>query len=750
MSDRLPNEAECKRASALLDDAVEPAFRYAERKRLVARPFAEFRENQEWWDGFPEHWEEYVPAMLAASVVFTRPDRVGAFLRSSKSALRDDVAALVRRWRARPWVWTFFRVVEDLGDRRLRVAPVGAPPSSWSDTEEWDEMLVYSRATSENYRRGLKLFFGLLVDVGPAFVTYGVVIPFQGLDETDALFMADVVSRASASAGSVPLIGIAHPDAPVSDIAAGDPLPFLAMLRVSETPAVSTPQGPPGRYASFVQLPENADAWSEEAWRAAAEGAGEVLAGVTFDEAGGGIALGAGSPMYDPAIYLDRDTGRAFVEARTRVAYDRGVSAAHRIVAFPEEPQVAAGIVVVAAASGILGLDEVLLDQCGVLRARYEEGLMESGSPDDQVGTEEEGPLPSSIEEFQAIADRLVRNYNEGTHQENETIAAELGVDPAVVDNVRGKLEGTLSRMTERMGDVPEADRFGLSPQAFTQLLRPGAPDVDGVLRLRKPDELRIAQGLMAEAPYQRGVTWLLEQALSDGGLGATKAGYVSPQIVQRALEIRIVPSPADYVADIDSGEMSERDATFFERIRPKKESDWLDLLCVRRLAESAGLLRLAGKRFEPTDTALRLADDPVALYHHLLATAFRSFDWAEHRWFEAPPYLHRMAGFLFYAAGELCDARRSDGGWAPVRLLVQRFAGAVPELEEATRAEEAGKAGEETRPFGVSDWLRTTLEIFFVEYLGQRFGLLESSKQARPDASFRITPLYEAVFDRG
>ena len=423
MGDKLPSEVECKRASAVLNDVVQPAFRYAERKRLVVRPFAQFHENQDWWEGFPEEWEESVLGMLAAAAVFTRPERVAAFLRSSKSNLHDDASALVRRWRARPWAWAFFRVVEELGDRRLVVAPVGDAPSTWSDPNEWDELLIYSRSVTENYRRGMELFFGLLVDAGPAFVTYGAVIPFQGLDEADALFMADVVSQASAAPGSVPLLGVAEPDAPVSDIAAENPLPFLAMLRVSETPPVRTPQGPPGRYASWLDLPENADAWSEEAWRTSAEAAGEVLAGAVFDEAGGGVA-----------------------------------------------------------------------------------------------------------------------------------------------------------------------------------------------------------------------------------------------------------PSPGDLVAHPGEGEMSEAKAAFRERVRPKKEADWLGLLRVRRLAESAGLLRLSGKRFEPTDTALRLVDDPAALYHHLLTTAFRTFDWAEHRWFEAPPYLHRMAGFLFYAAGELCDARRNDAGWVSNRLLVQRF----------------------------------------------------------------------------
>lgn len=746
MNQKLPSEAECKRASSLLDELTEPAFAYAHRKRLIARPFARFRDTEEWWDGFPEEWEEHALGMLAAGAVFARPDRVAAFLRGTKTNLRREVATLARRWRTRPWVWAFFSVAEELGDRRLRVRPIGAPPSTWSETHGWREMLLYSRVVTDNYRRGSNLFFGLLVDIGPAFATYGALIPFRGLDEADALFMADVVAHVGDAPGSVPLLGETDSDAPVSDTAAGDPFPFLAMLRLSETPPVRTPQGPPGRYASWVDLPEDADAWSESAWRESTRAAGEELAGAVYDEVGAGITIGEGSPMYDPMIYLARDSGRAFLEARTRTAYDRGRNAAGRIVGFPEEPDVATGIIVLTAASHILGLGETLQDECDVLRLRFEEELVGSGQPDVDPSEETDDALPSSIEEVQAIADRLIHNHNERRHETSETIAAALGVDPAVVDNVRGQLENTFSRMDERTGDAPGVDRFGLSPRAFARLLRPAPPDVKGVFRLRKPDELNSAQQLIAEAPVHRGVSWLLEHALSDAGLGATKAGYISPQLVRHAHEIRIVASPVDFVPNLTSREHSEADPEVSERLRPKKESDWYALLRVRRLAESAGLLRLAGTRFRPTQAALRLVDDPAALYHHLLTTAFATFDWAEHRWFDPPPYLHRMAGFLLYAAGELSDARRDDGGWVPVSMLAGRFTAAVPELAVAVRASQA--RNREEAP-DLSRWLTTILGIFVIDYLGRDFGLLESSAAFGDKAAFRTTPLYEAVFDR-
>ncbi len=755
-----PSEAQCKRSASVFDEVLEPAFRYADRKRLAVRPFASYFKAEELWEGFPDGWEENVLGMLAAGAVFTRPERIAAFLRSMKEKLRSGVVAMVRAWRTRPWVWAFFEVIEDLGDRRLRVVPIGAPPSTWSDTECWNEMLLYSRTVTENHYRGSRIFFTQLVDTGPAFATYGAIIPFQGLEEVDVLSMAHIVRHANRPPGSVPLLGVVDFATPVSDIVASNPIPFLAMLRYSETPPVRTPEGAPGRYASWATLPDIPDPWSEISWRDAAEAAGERVAAVVFDDEGGGIALGDGSPMYDPAIYLSREDECAFLEARTRVGYERGRASAARIAEFPETPEVAAGILAVAAAAQIVGLDETLLDQCGALRERYEAEIVKA-SPQEPIGVDDEEPLPSSMDEFQAIADRLVNNHNEGIHEETETIAADLGVVPDLVDSVRRQLESSFSRMFAGEGDLPGADRFGLSPRAFAQLARGGVPNVAGVIRLRDTAELRNAQGLLAEAPYQRGALWLMERAMSDQGLPATQAGYISPAVVNEAHEARIVRSFADILGEQrdDAGADSHE---IRERLRPKKEAEWPGLLRLRSLAESAHLLKLSGKIFRLTEITQRLVDDPAALYHHLLVTAFRTFEWAVGDRFDPPPELHRMAGFLFYAAGALCDARRSgardgatalgdtvDSDWVPLFMLADRFVATIPSLAQAVSEEASAADDGERRSFGMGEYVRVAVRAFFVDQLGVQFGLLESNDRIGEEAAFRTTPLYEAVFER-
>ena len=162
-------------------------------------------------------------------------------------------------------------------------------------------------------------------------------------------------------------------------------------------------------------------------------------------------------------------------------------------------------------------------------------------------------------------------------------------------------------------------------------------------------------------------------------------------------------------------------------------------------------LLRLSGRRFEPTETAWRLADDPAALYHHLLETAFRTFEWAEARYFDPPVYLHEMAGFLFYAAGELCRARRepsanpNDAAWVPVEALVDRFIAAVPQLAAAVQAEHT----DTSEPFGLRGWTLVVVSMFFVDHLGVSFGLLETDGGYGTSERFRTTRLYDVVFER-
>ena len=756
MKSDVPSEAQCKRATTVFNDVHEPGYRYATRKKIGARALKEYVASEELWRDFPDDWEENVVAMLVVGALFGRSDRVAAFLRGTKEEVHGDLLPMVRLWRDRPWVWAFVQVVEDLGDRRLVVEPIGAAPSTWRNADDWGPMIVYSRSIAQNYDNGIALFFVQLVDVGPAFATNGVIVPLRGFERTDALFYADVVAKAGRSARSIPLLGLVDESTPVSDVAAAYTVPFLALFRYSEMPAVRTPHGAPGRFISAVDLPDRAG-WSEERWRDAAAAAGERISAVliaddaeAIEDDAEAIVYGDASPMYDPAVYVSRGTKRAFLDARTRDAYDRGRSAAAPLLAFPEQPDVVATFVALAAATEVCGLDETFQDECDVLRRRFEKAIEPTGPPDG-IDDDSDGPAPSSIEEAQAIADRLIRNHNDGIREQADAIAADLGIDPAVVESVRRQIEGSLSRMGGTSAGVA-ADRFGLSPRAFLMLCHGGVPAVDGVLRLRDADELRPEADRIASTYYVTGVRWLLERAIGEGGLPATKAGYISPRFVSEVYDLGIVLTvwDRDSERDVDADERERH----HEKYRPRKEADLPALLRVRSLAEDADLLVLSGNRFIATDGAYDLVDDEPTLYRHLIAAAFRSFDWALNDRLDPSPTLHAMSGFLFYAAGELCDARRPVAGdesgtdWVPVQMLVDRYIAAVPPLAEAVRAE--SERYTDARDAGIAMWTRIELEVYFVDLFGATFGLFETKGAIGEKQYFRTTPLFDAVFDRG
>ncbi|TVQ25352.1 MAG: hypothetical protein EA382_07205 [Spirochaetaceae bacterium] len=748
MKSDLPGEAQCKRASAVFNEVHEPGYRYAIRKKIGKRPVQDFMEADELWEGFPDTWEENVVSMLIIGSLFGRADRVAGFLRGTKEELRGDLLPMVRLWRDRPWVWAFVQVVEDLGDRRLVVKPIGAAPSTWVNPDDWGPMIVYSRTMTQNHDNGIELFFIQLVDIGPVFVTNGAVIPLRSFRPTDALFYADVVAKAGLPSGTIRLLGVPDDAIPVTDIAADDTVAFLALFRYSNTPAVRTPRGEPGRFTAVVELPDGADVWSEQPWHDTANAAGERVAATVIDADAAAIVFGEGSPMYDPTVYLSRPTRCAFLDARTREAYDRGRAATARLLAFPAAPDVVASFVALGAAVDICGLDESFQDECGVLRARFEERIDVAGSPVDADDGEQ---LPSSIDETRAIIDRLVRGHNEGIHEDAAAIAADLGVEPAVVDSLRHQLEASLSRMDVGMGNVA-ADRFGLSPRAFATLCRAAVPAVDGVLRLRDAQELRPSAQLITTTRYVSGVAWLLERAINRDGLPATQAGYISPRVVTDAYDDAIVRARWEVATEpILDGDASER---LREHLRPRREVDLPPLLRVRRLAEDADLLLLSGKAFVPTDAARELVDDPVALYLHLIATAFRTFDWDPPGRFDPPPNLHAMSGFLYYAAGELCDARRPvsaddpDADWVPMQMLADRFIAAVPPIAEAVRRD--AETYRERDGVGLGMWLRIGVQIGFAENFAGGFGLLETKGPIGKAPLFRTTHLYDQVFDRG
>lgn len=747
--EKLPREAECKRTVARFNELLEHLFDYARRKGHVDVPFAEYTALAEEWEQYPEGWEGNVLGMLAAQAVVGNKKRAAAFCRGAEKVLTDSQLAIARRWKRLPWFFAAFRVVEEYGDGLLEIAPFGEPPTTWPQDESWDTLLLYSRTVADIYRHGSSLVLAQLWKGEHAFHTYGVILDLPTMAAEDLFFFADIEEHLDVDPGEVPLLGRNTRTRTLSDSIARSPLLYLQLLRYAEAPRVTNRNGEQAGFFAAVtalspsggQLPggDHAAGYSESELRSRIEATGHSIDEVIVAEDAGAIFPGEGSPMLDAEVYFSGATGRAYLRAASLEAYQRGRQAVAALWSFPEEPAARATLPAFMAARGILDYEDELM-QLQELFGEDRGIAPEPEQPEEEL-EEPDGNLPS-MDELQSILNRLTENANEGRTQSDEEVGVALGLDPAMIAPVRAQVEELLGRQAARAGEA--ADRFGLSPRAFHELTRGGVPAAEGALVLREEQAVRqIAtssaelEALLDEAPAYRLAHWLLEKAIAEGGISATKAGYVGTKVVKEAFDLRLIPryfGEASFVGELELWEV------------PKKESDWPVFEYLRELLEAARLLRYDGKRFVPLDPAPDLLADRLSLYLHLLKRIFSKFPWDDHPRFEPLPMLRNYAGFLFYAAEKL---RREAGedAWVPAAYLADRFIAAAPPVAAAVAKDEESRGPREPYSMALRGYIASQVQAGFLYRFAWPFGLIELQYTERHNLHFRLTPLSGLVF---
>lgn len=801
-----PKEIDCKRAGAALNRLLPVCFEYARRKRLDLRPFSRYADFEDLWERCPENWEENVLGMLAGGAVFCRPKTAAAFARSAGPELRQDELRLARLWRSVPWIYCFFEPLEADEGSFVRVRPLGARPAWWPDDRGWDELLIYSPSVASQARGGYRLVFAQLCCIGEAFLTYGATIPFTGFELDDPYFLADIASggqtpggrdlRGHTSSWGHPsdaraprrtshghtgdignaLLGVVGRSANICDVISADPVPFIGLFLFSETPAVTTRAGKPGRFASCV---ERDDMSTDEAqWRQWAEANGESISRVVRIGDALGIYLGDGSPMYDPAIFVATADRRLYLSAMNLNAYERGQRVLSGNFDIPEVPQSRATMAAFLAARELFGLDDRLSELQEAFDDRREElgPNTVTGEDWDEAadGTAGETAHLPTVEQANEIFNRLTHNHNEGIHESDDEIAAELDVDASIVAGLREKIEGMITGMghggrdssgtpgatpahgngTDLSGAAaangrragPElSQRYGLPPRAIHELIRPALPIVRGALVVREASEMtRRAErtgvdprALFEAAPAHRFATWMLGLATERGGVPTTQAGYVATDVIRRAYEQHIVPTPADLFREIGTEDPEIRE-DLVEELRPRKEADWIRFHALRMLLERVGLLRFDGRKFVADEAVPELLTDPALLYRTLLEAMFSTVEWDHHRRLGSLPRLRESAGFLYYVAGVLSEEADAEG-WIPMERLGEAFCTANPPVRDAA---------EETFGEEAMDMVQSMIDSLFVHGFAGSFGLFEARGYSRSNSFFRTTELYRVVFD--
>ena len=598
------------------------------------------------------------------------------------------------------------------------------------------DLLIYSPASASSYREGRELFFSLLWWNGSCYQTYGPVVPFRTITAEDvAAFTRELIRGRRAGGARRGGSPISTGGLSMRQVMMRDPIPYLALVGVSEAPTVVM------RGSELVYCNgwvEGVDADFDEIL-SAIEAAGEHF-DVAHSAAGiHRIELEGKTPIPDPVIYFAQESKTLHVVGLADASYERARTTLASVVALPKTPQRRFGAAMQAAVSRILGGESEVDRFAAAFDERNGEsearGLSQAnGSATagrSQVADREKLP---SRDQLEAIMARLIEGYNQGREESDEEIGRALALDPSLVGPLRAELTGSFGRM---LAGAPVVDRFGLSPAAFSELNRRGLPAVPGVLVLR-PTRAYAGDAevlkLVDAAPLVRGSRWLLDRVARDGGLRSTKAGNLPVSVVEEAFQSGQIVRPHE---DLDFGDSEELRTMF----HPRREDEWEELAELHRILEALDLLSDDGKRFEVTAQGKALTKNPLSLHRTLLEGMLRTLEWRVGSRAGSMRELEEGVGFLLYAASRLTG---SDGSrsWVRASRLTERFLAAYPWV----LSELEGR--------GLSFLAEILVQMRFVQFFGAGLGLLETrpvlSSRKHPDfdVELRTSALFDRIFE--
>jgi len=756
MKNTLPTEKDCKRVSTVFNNILQHIFEYAHRKKMDKEPFETYYQMEDEWKDYPPAWEDTVLGMIAAVPVTAYPKKVRAFIRSKQDSFTKEEFALVKRWKTHPWFYCAFTVTKDFEGYFLEIKPLGDSPRTWQENDFPETLLLFSRSITDSYRHGKKTFITLLWEGEKAFHTYGVILSFDTINETDILYFTDFIRNRNCPSSECPLKGRQIAIINVSDTILVHQFSFLKLIKLSSIPEVTTHGKAITNCISIGTVSDIDNIKNEKAWEKAAASAGEEFQGAVFAKKAAAIYIGQGVPMHDVAIYFSYETYHVFLHAFTEEAYQKGREICEQFFSFPEKPQIKASMVIISAALSV----DAYKDEFTQLREYFESINQETDELEDTEIENTHENVPTK-EQSQAIMNRLVENHNNGIEENDTQVAEALGVDTEMVTPLREQLLAVFERQEKTKGKP--ADRFGLSPRAFMELTKGGVPHVEGVLRVRTPEQIQDAafekgiglQMTLALSPAFRFARWLVDKVVTEGSLPATQAGYVGTKLIQEAYEKHIIPTPADrYTKSFTTNDAAAK-ARQNDFLLPKKESDWHEFIFLRKLLETCSLLSYNGKRFIPGNKAEEIIKDPAVLYYHLLEIMFTTYEWDYSHYAETIPYLRSLSGFLFYAIETLThktpehnksDKNKKINGWADIEDITDRFIAAIPSL--ATYIKENGPY--ENPNDNSIKYISIEIQKHFIDKFAQNFGLIEV--RTKENSLFidkvRPTDLFSIVFE--
>jgi len=389
----------CGKTSDVLASVEEQVLLWSVRKEKVLGAYNSFMRKKRSLSGeLPERWHNMSSSQAAAGKVFCYPARLRKFLHGSRDLLNAEQKQLLQEYIEEPWTYCAGFLKEALENDFYVLV----------DTENGEEMLLYSPAIQNLYRSGARMYLMLLFFNGQCWQTFGPIHYYRGFQPYDFHYFAKQLSPQLYQANGLSATIANNPAAfMLLDVGTENP-PFAHGDSILQICAheLSVQSFDPQRYRKHFEI----------------EAKDDVLRCTL---------TGADNPLKNAAVFFDGGRKKLTVRATRIDLYHRIRDILLRDFPLPEEPYWLASMNMYVVTSKILGKEIPANEYVEMFEAEEEPFSAEKQEHFDRLN---------------AVLAEISRCRNQGIPYSPEQLAHKFGTDLDIVKQAESIVERTESK----------------------------------------------------------------------------------------------------------------------------------------------------------------------------------------------------------------------------------------------------------------------------------------------------------------
>ncbi len=672
MTNHLPSKSECRRTIGYVNDILEYAIEYGERKHFWSQLTDEMEQfierNPESEETFCQHFAE----VLLPTTVFCHSKRIASFLRTVRKELPDEHLSLIRKWKKQPWFFCAFKVQENLGDSLFRVEPLGDPPAVFFSDTEWEKITIFSPLIEEEYLDGCDLFIGLLFQGRFVYHLSGDIVPLKGYSENDIFSYADQIAYLEAEPELVPLKGMINRTTKVSDVISQNPGRFYDFWNYYSLYDMPVSVLKMENCVSVVTVNDDIPIEDESFWASAFAQLKQEPHIDFFEGKVGRVDFYSSSLPEDPVLFISLITKRLFLSCYTIEGYVQGREIMQSICSFPEVPQVYTSF-------GMFFVQKSLTGRTDL----FDRILKITGDFDaDSIGQIVEEQIPYiSNKDLKDVLNHFIKNMNNGITESDQKIATYFAVPVFVVERVRNIFEEKVD--TFGFSVFEKKDALGLTWEDVLDLNDPDKlPHVTGKFEFTSAEKMwdSLQRSSFDEKEYLRGVpilrftNWLFNKLSRKGTIVLTEYEMVPDDLIKEAFQ-----------KDLLHYDHKLREEKYQP---PDKEIGWPLFHGCRVLFEDIGIIEKKDDALVITETGKCLQKDLVQMYKTIIDSFFIDYTWNYFITEELAGPIRYFAGSFLYILGRLFlekneNIQGNEEVWIEITEILDVLFHTNPEFEK-------------------------------------------------------------------